>query len=265
MFAFRSITSLIVGHVLLLFCSSGVFGQSSNPLQQTMSVGAYYADGKYGENESTAIRYFPLTYAADYGNWGAQLLVPRLEVSGLGNVLVNVGGITRAVAGSQRVKSRGLGDAIASLVYHMPPVSAALPFIDFRLDLKLPTADEGKGLGTGEADYSLQIDLSQNAGKNTLFATIGRNIRGKSELFPGLRDSTFVQLGLARPIREKWSMGAFYDYRQTASNFSDESHELVPYLTWQISSKWSLTGLTAVGFSDASADFSLMGQLSYRW
>lgn len=60
-------------------------------------------------------------------------------------------------------------------------------------------------------------------------------------------------------------MGAYYDYRQAASNFSDESHELVPYVTWQISSKWSLTGLTSVGFSEASADLSLMGQLSYHW
>lgn len=251
--------------ILLLVLPDQSIAQSTNSLRHTVGVGAYFSRGDYGATEPTEIRYFPISYAVDNDRWGFQALVPRLQVTGLGNVLVNVGGLTRAVAGTQRQQARGLGDAIATLVYHMPPVSASAPFIDFRLDIKLPTADEEKALGTGETDYSLQMDLSETAGKNALFATIGHNFRGKSKLFPGLNNSTYVQLGIARPVTDDWNVGIFYDYRQAASSFSEESHELVPYVTWQISSKWSLTGLTSVGFTDASADYSVMGQLSYRW
>lgn len=251
--------------LLLLVYSAQSSGQVANSLQQSLGIGAYLAEGDYGAAESTELFYFPVTYAIDAGQWGFQIQVPRLEVTGLGNVLVNVGGVTRAVAGTQRETAQGLGDVIASLVYRLAPISASAPVIDLRLGLKLPTADESKSLGTGETDYSLQVDVSQNAGKNILFATIGHNFRGKSELFPGLKDSSYLQVGLARPIAEKWNAGIFYDYRQAASDFADESQELVPYFNWEISDRWSFTGLTTVGFSEASADFGLMVQLNLRW
>lgn len=251
--------------IVLLVYSDQTNGQSPNPVHQTLGIGAYFAKGDYGATEPTEILYFPVSYALDAGQWGIRIQVPRLEVNGLGNVLVNVGGVTRAVAGTESSTSRGLGDVITSLVYRMPPMSSSAPAIDFRLDVKLPTADEDEGLGTGETDYSLQVDLSQNAGKNVLFATIGHNLRGKSELFPGLNDSTYMQLGIARPVADKLSAGIFYDYRQAASDFADESHELVPYFNWEISNRWNFTGLTTVGFSDASADIGVMVQLNLRW
>lgn len=259
-----AVTALLFLLVIALLDSSAQ-AQSANPLRQALGAGAYFAEGNYGEPESTEILYFPLSYEADRGQWGFRLLVPWLEVTGLGNVLVNLGGITRAVAGTQRVTERGLGDVVASLVYRVEPFSDGAPFIDLRVDAKLPTADESKNLGTGETDYSVQVDLSQNVANSVVFATIGRNFRGKSSIYPGLQDSTFLQLGLARSIASNWNAGIFYDYRQAASDFSDESHELVPYITWQMTERWSFTALTTLGFTDASPDYSLLGQLSYRW
>jgi len=250
--------------VAALSCTA--VGQTPNPgLQQSLGFGAYYASGDYGEADTTEIFYFPLSYEANIGKWGFQVVAPWLEVTGLGNVLVNVGGVTRAVAGTSRVTSSGIGDVIASAIYRFDPLSSAAPFIDLRLDVKLPTADENKSLGTGEADFSMQIDLSKNMGNSVVFATFGRNHRGKSSLYSGLRDSSFAQLGLARPITERWNAGIFYDYREAASSYSQESHELVPYMSWQLSEKWSFTTLTTVGFTDASADYSVMGQLNYSW
>ena len=56
----------------------------------------------------------------------------------------------------------------------------------------------------------------------------------------GLEDSAYMQLGVARPLSPKWNIGAFYDYREPASVFSTEVHELVPYISWQISDKLEL-------------------------
>ncbi len=241
------------------------FGQDGDEWRQAISVGAYYAEGDYGEPLDTRINYYPVSYELDKGKWGFQLTVPYLEVSGPGNVLINIGGVTQSLASDEVTRSGGLGDTVASLIYRFDPWSAKAPFVDLRLDVKLPTADEVKALGTGEPDYSLQLDFSQAVGDTALFATTGYNWRGKTTLYAGLQNAFFGQIGFSKPIAEGMQAGAFYDYREAASDFAHESHELVPYISWQLDDNWSFTGLSIFGFTPASADFSLMGQLRYSW
>ncbi|MDP6536607.1 MAG: transporter [Gammaproteobacteria bacterium] len=250
---------------MLIFITHGVDGQQQPPLNHALSIGAYYAKGDYGELLDTTIHFFPVTYSLDRGNWGFQLMVPQIRIEGLGNVLVNIGGLNRAVTATQVSTSSGIGDSVATLVYRFDPISASAPFVELRLDAKLPTADEEKGLGTGEADYSIQADLSQYFGTAMIFATLGYNFRGTSRLYEGLQDSAFAQLGFVYPLNQGWSFGTFYDYREAASSFTPETHDLVPFVSWQLNEKWTFTAMTAWGFTDASADITALGQLSYRW
>lgn len=258
-------TNLIAVSLLSAMLSFPAFSQEDSSLVQTLSFSSYYSEGDYGEPIDTEIFYFPVSYGANYGKFGFQLVVPYLQVTGAGNVLVNLGGIDRAVAGTQREESRGIGDSILSMTYQMDPVTEAALFIDLRLDIKLPSADENRGLGTGETDYSLQVDLSKNVRNSVLFATAGYSFRGKSNIYQGLRDSAFAQFGMARPLSQRLNIGMFYDFREQASIFSPETHELVPYFSWQLSPNWTFTGMTTWGFTDASADVTALGQLSYRW
>lgn len=258
-------TRSLFAAILAVVTVPTVYGQNSSSLSQTLSAAAYYARGDYGEADVTRIRYFPLSYEANKGKWGVQVLVPRLEVSGLGNVLVNVGGVTQAVAGGERTTQEGLGDMVLSAIYRFDSVFEVVPFIDFRLDVKVPLADERKSLGTGEVDYTPQLNLSRYLGNNLLFATVGHNFRGDSTLYPGLRDSSFLQVGTAFPVTDNWTAGVYYDYREAASDYGTETHEVVPYFTWQWSERWSLTGLAVWGATEGSADLSVLGQISYRW
>ena len=73
------------------------------------------------------------------------------------------------------------------------------------------------------------------------------------------------QFGFAHPVSERLNLGILYDFREAASSFSVETHEIVPYFSWQLSEHWSFTGLTSWGFTDASAEVSALGQLSYSW
>lgn len=261
--SFRSVSRPLLALALLL--PSAVLAQQQTGWRQAISLGAYHARGDFGEPLETRIRYFPFTYELDRGRWGFQLTLPYLEVTGPGNVLINIGGVTQSVAGDEVTTSSGAGDAIASVIYRFDPWSASAPFIDLRMDVKLPTADETRALGTGEPDYSVQLDFSKAVGDMALFATAGYNRRGKSSLYAGLQNSFFSQLGFSMPLGESLNAGAFYDYREAASAFAIESHELVPYISWQLSESWSFTGLTIWGFTDASADTTVMGQLRYSW
>lgn len=242
-----------------------VWGQAEDEWRQAVSVGAYYARGDYGEPLDTSIYYYPVSYEASKGKWGFQLTVPYLEVSGPGNVLINIGGVTQSLASDEVSQSGGPGDTVASLIYRFDPWSARAPFVDLRVDVKIPTADEVKALGTGEPDTSVQLDFSQAVGDAALFATAGYNWRGKTTLYAGLQNGFFGQLGFSKPITEAVQAGAFYDYRQAASDFAHESHELVPYISWQLDKNWSFTGLSILGFTEASAEVSVMGQLRYSW
>ena len=242
-----------------------IIAQSNSNIKQTVSLASYFSSGDYGGDRDTDIYYFPVSYSANKGKWGAQLTVPHLQVEGVGNVLVNIGGVNRAVSGNQLERNSGIGDSTLALTYQMDPFSETSPFIDFRLDIKIPTADRNWGLGTGEADYSTQVDISHNYGNSVLFGTLGYTFRGKTDFYAGLIDSAYAQLGIARPFALRWNVGIFYEYREPASTFSPEIHELVPYFSFQISDSWSFTGLTAFGFTQASATAAVLGQINYSW
>lgn len=254
--------------VLSLGCvmfGGSVLAQDYDDIKHAVSLSSYFSSGDYGESVDTDIMYFPVSYSVTRGKWAAQLTVPHLRVEGIGNVLVNVGGVNRAVAGNRRETNSGVGDSTLALTYQMDPFSDSSPFIDFRLDVKIPTADRDKGLGTGEMDYSAQMDISQNYGESVLFGTFGYTFRGKTDFYAGLEDSAYIQLGIARPLTTQWNVGVFYDFRVPASAFSPEIHELVPYFSYQISDRWSFTGLAALGFTEASAGTAVLGQVSYSW
>lgn len=257
----KKLTQLIV----LTLITQAAVAQDGNPGRSAVGLGAYYAKGDFGQDSETSIRFMPASFERDNGRWGVQLLVPRLEVEGPGTVLLNLGGISQAVASDEITVEQGLGDAVASLIYHLDPLSDTQTFLDLRLDVKLPTADEAKALGTGQADYSLQVDISRQQGAITYFGTAGYTYRGSSPVFEGLRNGEFVQLGLAYPLTQRVTLGAIYDYRAAPATFSAEIHELLPYAAFQLTENWSLSAVVTTGFTDASADVSLFGQLRYSW
>ena len=209
--------------------------------------------------------FLPVRYEYDRGNWGFQLAIPYLQIDGPGSVLVNLGGVNRSEAGVAARTESGIGDVVTSVIYRMNPLGVDLPFVDLRLDIKIPTADDQKGLGTGEPDLNIQVDLSQYLGPWVLFATAGYSSRGKTDLFPDLRSGAYAQLGAAFPVREDFSIGLIYDYRQAVSGFTSEIQEIGPYFSWRLSENWTLTGLGMAGMSNSSADLSLLGQLRYIW
>jgi hypothetical protein len=262
---FFSHSLLRVLFLSFLVFSGPVFSQSNSEIKQAVSLASYFSSGDYGEDRDTDIYYFPVSYSVNKGKWGAQFTVPHLRVEGVGNVLVNIGGVNRAVSGHQIERNSGIGDSTLALTYQMDPFSVISPFIDFRLDIKIPSAERNRGLGTGEADYSAQVDISQSYGNSFLFSTFGYTFRGKTDFYAGLTDSAYVQLGIARNVAPRWNLGIFYDFREPASTFSPEIHELVPYFSYQISDSWSFTGLTAFGFTQASATAAVLGQISYSW
>ena len=259
-FEARKMKIIVLLSVLLL----PVFAWAQQP-GHTLNFGGYFAEGRFNGHSDTRIRYLPVGYQWQGERWGFQLLASGLSVTGVGNVLVNIGEVTRAIAGTEVSTETGPGDTLAGVSYGLDPIAGWMPFIDLRFETKIPTADEQRSLGTGEFDYRLQVDLSQALGEYTWFASFGHNFRGRSELFPGLRDNRFAQFGLARQLTAATSIGAFYDYREAPADFALETHEIYPYASFRLGAGWSFTALVGRGFTEGSADYAIQGQLSYQW
>lgn len=255
--------------LLLLFSFLSVAASAQQGSQavvsQALMAGYYRAQGDFGLSLDTSIRYLPLSYEVDRGNWGFQFLTAALEVEGPGAVLINLGGVNQAVAGTDISSERGPGDSIVSAIYHFDSYSPDAAFFDLRFDIKLPTASEEKGLGTGEFDFNLQLDVSQQWRQLLLFSSLGYSVRGRSDLFMGLRDGAYLQLGAALNLGERLSGGVLYDYRETTSDFTPESHDISPYLSWRLSDNWSVTSLLSRGYTEASPDWSFYASLRYSW
>lgn len=232
-------------------------------VSQSSTIGLYYSRGLYGQDSATRVRYLPYTHELSFSAWRLKGSIPVLEIDGPGNVLIDVGSVGGRSAVT--VSERGVGDATISVTYEVPTLPAGLPFFDVTLDLKLPLADERKGLGTGRPDLGVQVDAYYVLGQINVFASAGYRYRHRSPVYEQLNDSFSFSLGISRPLSEYFQAGVIYDYREAASAFSGDTHELIPYISWAFQADWSLMMYLVTGSTEDSADQATGLQLTRRW
>lgn len=244
--------------------SSSIVPDTSD-ITHTTSLGAFYSRGDYGDEyaeSDTRIRYLPFAHEIKRGNWRYKATIPALEISGPANVLVNLGSVGGL---GSRARASGLGDVVLNATYELPPLGENLPFVDLGLELKLPTADENRGLGTGRMDLGVQLDAFQVVKGNTVFGTLGYKYRRTSPVYPEIRNAWIASLGIGRAITENWQGGIIYDYRQAVSELSGETHEVLPYVSVSVSGRLQLMAYIIHGFTEDSPDRGLGVQMSFRW
>lgn len=277
----RVIRQLVIPALVLVAGLQGTAAASSEDTTSgpanTLSLGGFYSQGDYGADSDTHVTYVPLSWEHSRSPWRFSVTMPWLRISGPGNVLVNTGGVSRPgqpdlpdPAAPETVRDSGPGDVVLKAAWELPARSTDGPFVDLVAEIKLPTADETRGLGTGATDTGLQVDLYQRMGQSTLFGSLGHRWRGSSEFFAGLQDTWWLSLGFSRPwlqesIPGEWSWGVIYDYRQPASRLSVETSEVLPYLNWSPGGQWTVMAYVLRGFTRDSADQAAGFQVSWSW
>ena len=133
----------------------------------------------------------------------------------------------------------------------------AVPETWFYLDVvgkvKIPTADETKGLGTGEFDYTLQLDLFKPIGKISPMATIAYKIKGDPDTFD-LNNVFYLSAGADYKLNDIVNFGATLDFQEASSDSSDDAFEIFSYLGYRFSEEVLLTLYGYAGFTDGSPD-----------
>ena len=137
-------------------------------------------------------------------------------------------------------------------------------YLDTTVQVKIPTADEKRGLGTGATDYSAKLELFRSHGPWTPSAAIGYRILGDNAEFK-LGNAWLGSAGMDYRVSPTINAGGLLDWREPASRNSDDALEFLPYLSWKAGGGITLTAYGTVGLADGSPpDRGIGVQVSFR-
>lgn len=229
------------------------------------SIGAEYSEGDYGTTETTTSWYLPVAWRYAQGNVSAGITVPYVSVSG--SALVSFdgrplapsgtsGGGAGAGAGVPTTTSRsvsGLGDVVLSGGYQLLGGEGDSTWLNIGASAKLGTADEVKGLGSGENDYTLQLE----AAKGMLYGFVGYTLIGDTALVD-YNDVASMGVALDIPLDNGNNLGLEYFTEQAALDGGEDISQATLSLGGDMDGGFGYSLFYTAGLSDSSAD-SIIG------
>ena len=268
--------------ILILFISAGMF-QTATALERTragqveegkfsLSTGLDYQQGDYGSPDSTSLWRVPISISHQAERFSVSASMPLLYATSDGDINISnrgsmsgpggAGGSATGKSGQQTVS--GIGDIELSGSYYFTP--------DFRDELsyrltgivKLGTADENKGLGTGENDISLEGGVKKSIDEYILSATLGYEIIGDTPVF-NYDDVFYGQLGLSKQLAKNKELGTSLYYAQAGSDNTEAPLELTFFYRKPILKNRDVYFFFSKGLSDGSPDFSAGGSIQFYY
>jgi len=229
----------------------------------SLTTGYDYSSGDYGDDIKTEISSVPFIAKYETERWTFKLTVPYVTIKGPGDVIPDIGQVNSQPV-RRRTTESGLGDTVASATYSFYPTFAQGLILDVTGKIKFATADEDKGLGTGENDYAVQVDAYKGFGKFTAIAGVGYRVYGDPSF--GTLDNVFYgSLGGAYRLSPATSAGVIYDYRPKITDTGSEISEALAFVSHKLSEQWKAQAYLVKGFSDGSPDYGGGLMLGYSF
>jgi hypothetical protein len=200
-------------------------------------AGVEHTTGDYGGTEEIDDLYVPLTLIYGLPRVDLRLTVPYLEVKSAG------------------VTEGGLGDVIAGItVYDVFRSSDGTLALGFTGKVKLGTADETAGLGSGETDFSIQADIYKALGRSGFSTGVGYKARGDTAYYD-LDNAWFAYVGGLHIFSPRTFGEIYFDYREPSIVGNDPVQELSVSVTRRTNGRWRVHGYVIKGLSDTSPDW----------
>lgn len=218
----------------------------------TLGAGLHYSSGDYGTGSTTRITTLAANARYEKGPWTYRATVPWLEVEGASTVVPGIGRV-RGGPSPERTAS-GLGDIVLSAThatYYNPATTIGLELTG---KIKLATADESEGLGTGEPDFALLADFYKTFDRVTGFGGVGYHILGDAPGLP-LENVLSANLGASYKLDERNSVGAMLEGRERALPGGAPQRELMGFWIHKFDSRWTAQAYALVGMADGSPDW----------
>jgi outer membrane putative beta-barrel porin/alpha-amylase len=262
---------VMIAFVMILTGVAPALGADGDP-RWSFSTFVNYSVGDYGTDEDTTIVYIPFTLAVrPVDRLSVSLTLPYIYQSSE-NVVVTAGGVAVRKGGSGKfarparsTSESGLGDLLLKASYIVLEESEVIPEIAPYLKTKFPTADSDRGLGTGEFDETIGVDLSKRLIDRLFgYLTLAYTFVGDP---PGtdFRNSFGWSLGAAYAVSSPIAVFAFLDGSTAISPGQSDPVELRVGAEYRLTKALKLTGSVARGLTDGAADWGLSAGLAVRF
>src|SRR3954470_16778487 len=237
------------------------FSYAADDAELRLGVGADYSRGTYGTGSQSSTLSIPVTARYELDRWTYKVTVPWLEVKAPADVVPGLGRVDNSGKSKRRnfagtKTESGLGDIVGAATYNLWYDDNLERGLDLTGRVKLPTADAGRGLGTGSTDFGLQADANRTFDQLTLFADLGYTFFGHSD-YVELKNAVNYGIGASRRMNERDSLGASFDGRQKASVGGAPQRELTFFWNRKLERDMRLQAYVLFGLANGSPDFGL--------
>ena len=233
-----------------------------------LSVLPEYSEGTYGTGHTTQILDVPFR-----GDWSAtdrldlSLTIPYVWMRGRGDTTI-VGGRVVHVVGlrpGQVATEDGLGDILAELDYTLLEEKGLVPDLTPFVEIKFPTADSSRGLGTGEFDEKVGIFVTKKIVESwTAHVDLSYTFVGSP---PGTALQNFFEwsVGLSYDATSSFRLSGSVEGATAASKTQQNPLDLRFVGEYKLFNHLYLTAGGSVGLSHGSPDFTALTGIELRF
>jgi opacity protein-like surface antigen len=266
---------------------SSTAAQAATRTAWTLSTGATYSSGDYGDLTDTKVFAVPFALTLRTGNWKFRASLPWVSISGPALLIQTPGGSGPSGGGpgggpgpsggdavgddnggsgsgshDHTGQRSGIGDLNLAATYDLDLGH------DFYLEpgvkLKIPTASRRKRIGTGKADVTVSTDLVKDVDRWSFYAGARRRFVGQPTGL-NLRSTWGAGAGASIRATERVLVGADYDWQQSAVRGRGPSSEATAWASTPLVSSARLTLSATKGFTSNSARYAVAAIVSYRF
>lgn len=263
--------SVVAALVLVLLGIGSVLADENDP-RWSFSTSVNYSVGDYGTDKDTTLVYVPFTLGVrPIDRLWLSFTIPYLHQTSE-NVVVTGGGVAVRKSGSGKFArpassstESGLGDMLFKVSYIALEEKEFIPEITPYLKIKFPTADSDRGLGTGEFDETIGVDLSKRLLDRLYgYVTLAYTFVGDP---PGtdFQNSFGWSVGAAYAVTQPLSVFAFLDGSTAITAGQADPVELRLGAEYKLTKALKLTGSVSRGLTDGSADWGLSAGLALKF
>ena len=253
---------------MALFVLAGVstaWSQSSSPRDRfQIKVGASYDRGDFGTANTTHVFYMPITlrYLGENFDFSVTPSIARVNTTGGIRLIDGVPTPTGEQPSSVRDTSSAPGDTVVrSRLYLVQTDTATVhPFVK----LKIPTAPEESGLGTGKADLGFGVEMDKQIDRYLVFGDLSYTFTGKPAGL-SLRNRAGASFGFGHSLSPALLVSGMVDWRQSIVEGNPNPTELVGILSYRASPKVTISPNVYAGLNDSSPDVGFGIELAFRF
>lgn len=173
-------------------------------------------------------------------------------------------GLTTRTPG-QKVTTAGIGDIILKGRYYVVEETDRLPLIAVTGRVKIPTANEKLGLGTGALDYGMGVEMSKLLGDRWIvFLDGGYNIIGDPDGLE-LQNQHWYDIGGGYYVTKDLLASVYFEeYRAILPGFVN-ARDVFFAVNYTASAAWRFNAGVTVGVSNGAPDHVFSAGASYRF